>query len=231
MTTSQKLWHIHCESRKDATKVLPVTLLVAGWVSQIFLQQTGLTDAWSEPWSKHAFLYLTFLIPPPILAFSDQSGFHAVGSASGGLSPYFTPLATWCSSIQLSSCLAGHFQSVWHRPTLHAAVHVDWTRPADACLHWLVDFFSGHSHHTMFSGDVSRTRSIIGQHHTGLEHWISRLHCHSSWSQTAQPRQHIHQVRWWYLRGHPCDQKNISTKAAEIDNIAAWAAENELKLN
>ena len=65
-----------------------------------------------------------------------------------------------------------------------------------------------------------------GQHHTGFEHWTSHLHLHSSRSQTAKPRRHILQVRWWHL----CiviSAANVSTRAAEIDNIATRAIGGE----
>ena len=45
--------------------------------------------------------------------------------------------------------------------SLHAAVQVGYELDLPTPVYnWLVDFFSGHSHQTVFSGDVSRTRSI-----------------------------------------------------------------------
>ena len=152
------------------------------------------------------FLYPSFLDPSPTMVLSDQFFSTPLYMAPHQLpsSPYFTSLSTLLQFVPfvvvISLDFSKAFDTIWHSTLL--SVQVGWGRPADACLQPAGRLFSGHSHHsdhTVFSGDVSRTRSIIGQHHTGLEHWISRLHCHSSWSQTAQPRQHIHQVRWWHL--------------------------------
>ena len=227
MTTSHKLWHIHCESTKDATKVLPVTLLIAGWFSQIFLQQTGVTDAWSEPWSKHAFLYLTFLIPPPSPAFSDQSAFQPVGFTSAGtisvlhtvshvmqfnplvvlsrctfpkrLTPSDTPRACWLNSTCRRLSTTGWTFSAATR-TIPCSVETSRAREAS-------------------SASTTQGSSIGSATYTVTAADLRPLNPDNIFIKFADD---IHFV---------ISVPNISTRAAEIDNIAASAAENNLKLN
>jgi len=126
------------------------------------------------------FLYPTFLDPPPTVAFSDQFAFHPTGSTSAAIISLLHTviyLLQFNAFVVISLDFSKASNTVRHSTLLSTLAELDLPT---SVYNWLVDFFSGHSHHTVFSGDVSRTRSIIGQHHTGLEHWISRLHCHSS---------------------------------------------------
>jgi len=75
---------------------------------------------------------------------------------------YFTPSPIRCSPIRLSSSFHWIFQR--HSTQFDAQPYgPSW--PNSTCrstrvYNWLVDFFSSHSHHTVFNGDVSCTRSI-----------------------------------------------------------------------
>ena len=124
----------------------------------------------------------------------------------------------------------------------------------------MVDFFSGHSHHTVFSGDVSHTRSITASIIQGSSIGSAAYTVVTVW--WLGPRRFVTLVRsavyklsylLTYLLSHRADLRplnpdnifikfaedtylvisvaNINTRAAEIDNIAAWATENNLKLN
>jgi len=49
------------------------------------------------------------------------------------------------------------FDTVRHSTLLSKLAELDLLT---SVYNWLADFFSGHSHHTVFNGDVSRTRSV-----------------------------------------------------------------------
>jgi len=92
-----------------------------------------------------------------------------------------------------------------------------------------VDFFSGHSHHTVFSGDVSRTRSITASIIQGSSIGSAAYTVTAADLRPLNPNNiFIKFADYTYL---VISIANISTRAAEIDNTAACVAENNLKLN
>jgi len=94
---------------------------------------------------------------------------------------------------------------------------------------WLVDFFSGQSHHTVFSGDVSCTRSITVSIIQG-----SSIGPAAYTVKAANPRPLNSDNIFIKFADYPylvISAANISTRTTEIDNVAAWAAENNLRLN
>jgi len=94
---------------------------------------------------------------------------------------------------------------------------------------WLVDFFSGHSHHTVFSGDVSCTRSITASIIQGSSIGSAAYTVRAADLRPLNPDNiFIMFADDTYL---VISAANISTRATEIDNIAAWVAENNLKVN
>ena len=121
--------------------------------------------------------------------------------------------------------ITGLFQGVRHHPTLQAAVlsmaELDLTMPVYNCM---VDFFSGHSHRTVFSGDVSRTRSITASIQSSNIGSAAYTMSHQLISDRSTPTTYS-------LSSLTLTSSSLSQRAAEIDNIAAWVAENNLKLN
>ena len=141
------------------------------------------------------FLYPTFLDPPPSLAFSDQFAFHPSGSTSAAiislLHTVINPLQFNPFVVVISLDFSKAFDTIRHSTLLPKLAELDLPTPV---YNWLMDFFSGHSHHTMFSGDVSRTRSITASIIQGSSIGPA------AYTVTAAdfrplPRQHIHQVR------------------------------------
>ena len=87
---------------------------------------------------------------------------------------------------------------------------------------WLVDFFSGQSHHTVFSGDVSCTRSITVSIIQG-----SSIGPAAYTVKAANPRPLNSDNIFIKFADYPylvISAANISTRTTEIDNVAAWAA-------
>ena len=107
------------------------------------------------------FLYPTFLDPPTTLTFSDQFAFRPTGSTSAAI---ISLLHTVTNLLQfhpfvivLSLDFSKAFDSVRHSTLLSKLAELDLPTPV---YNWLVAFFSSHSHHTVFNGNVSCTRCI-----------------------------------------------------------------------
>jgi len=107
------------------------------------------------------FFYPAFLNPSTTLNFSDQFAFHPTGSTSAAiislLHTITNPLQSNTFVIAVSLDFSKAFDTVRHSALLSKLAALDLLTPV---YNWLVDFFESHSHHTVFNGDVSRTRSI-----------------------------------------------------------------------
>jgi len=175
------------------------------------------------------FLYPTFFDPPPSLAFSYQFAFHPSGSISAAI---ISLLHTVINPLQFSPFViisldfSKAFNTIGHSTLLSKLAELDLPMPV---YNWLVDFFSGHSHHTVFNGDISCTRSITASIIQG-----SRIGP-ATYTVTAVDLRPLNPDNIFIKFADDTylviSVANISTRDAEIDNIAAWAAKNNLKLN
>ena len=94
---------------------------------------------------------------------------------------------------------------------------------------WLVAFFAGHAHRTVYNDEVSSTRSISASIIQGsslgpasyavTDADLKPLHANNSLVKFADDT---------YL---VIPAECADSRAAELDNIAAWAAKNNLQLN
>ena len=175
------------------------------------------------------FLYPTFLDPPPSLAFSDQFAFHPSGSTSVAI---ISLLHTVINLLQfnpfvvvISLDFSQAFDTIRHSTLLSKLAELDLPTPV---YNWLVDFFSGHSHHTC-SVEMSRAPEASQPVSYG---WSIGSAAYTVTAADFRPLNpdniFIKFVDNTYL---VISIANISTRAAEIDNTAACAAENNLKLN
>ena len=121
-------------------------------------------------------LYPTFLDPPP--TFSDQFAFRPTSAVIISLLHAFINLLQFNHFVLVISLnFSKAFDTVRHSMLLSKLAELDLPTPV---YNWLVDFFSDHSHHTVFNGD-----SIIQGSSTGP----------SAYTQTFQHGQRIHHVR------------------------------------
>jgi len=108
------------------------------------------------------------------------------------------------------------FDTVRHSTLLSKLAELNLPTPV---YNWLVEFFSGHLHHIVFSGDVSRTRSITASIIQGSSIGPA---AYTVTAGDLRPLNHdnifIKFADDTYL---VISASNISTGAAEIDNIAA----------
>ena len=123
------------------------------------------------------------------------------------------------------------FDTVRHYTLLCKLAALDLPTPV---YNWLVDFFGSHSHHTVFNGEVSRTRRITGIISYRARE-LDRLTQAGNFTVTAGNLRSLNTdntfIKFTEDMYLVMPAAKVSTRAAEIDNIVAWAAENNLRLN
>ena len=105
--------------------------------------------------------------------------------------------------------------------------------PWAVVYYWLVASFTGHAHRTVYNKELSSTRSIAASivqgSSTGQRPILSQpltsmqpLHASNRFIKFADDT-YLDRCPGWSLK--------VLTRAAELSNIIAWAATNNLKLN
>ena len=94
---------------------------------------------------------------------------------------------------------------------------------------WLVNFFESHSHHTVFNGNVSRTRSITASIIQGSSVGPAAYTVTTADLKPLNPDNTFFKFADDAYLVIPATK--ASTIASEIDNIVAWAADNNLSPN
>jgi len=108
-----------------------------------------------------SFLYPAFLKLPPSLSFSDQYAFRPSGSTTAAIVSLLQTVTSLLQSnpfvVVISLDFSKAFDTVRHSSLLTKMAELD--LPAVVC-NWLVAFFAGHAHRTVYNDEVSSTRSI-----------------------------------------------------------------------
>jgi len=107
------------------------------------------------------FLYLAFLSPPPILSLSDQFGFRPTGSPTAAIISLLHTVTNMLLSnpyvVVISLDFSNASDTVQHLTLLEKVAQLDMP---DEVYNWLVDFFSGHAHCTMYSDQMLTLKAI-----------------------------------------------------------------------
>jgi len=94
---------------------------------------------------------------------------------------------------------------------------------------WLVAFFTGHAHRTVYNKEVSSTRSIMASIIQGSSIGPA------SYTVTAADLQPLYASNRFFKFAEDTylvvPAESVDTRAAELSNIITWAATNNLKLN
>jgi len=99
----------------------------------------------------------------------------------------------------------------------------------DHVFNWLVDFFEGHSHRTVYAGDTSGTKKINASIIQGSSIGPASYIITSSDLATIHPdNSMIKYADDTYLI---ILASGVNTRAAEINNVTNWATANNLALN
>ena len=98
---------------------------------------------------------------PPSLMFPDQFAFHSTGSTEVAIITLLCTVTDLLRSnsyvVVISLDFSKAFNTVRHSTLLQKAAELDLP---DHVYNWLVHFFEGHSHHTVYAGDTSSTKTI-----------------------------------------------------------------------
>ena len=107
------------------------------------------------------FLYPAFLAPPPSLTISDQFAFHPTGSTFAATISFLHTITSLLQAnpyvIVISLDFSKAFDSVRHSTLLSKMSELD--LPAYV-YNWMVSFFSGHAHLTVYKGVMSTMKPI-----------------------------------------------------------------------
>jgi hypothetical protein len=178
----------------------------------------------------HSFVYPTFLEPPHNLSFSDQYAFRPTGSTTSAIVSLLQTVISLLQSnpyvVVISLDFSKAFDTVHHATLLNKIAELD----LPISVHnWLVSFFTGHAHRTVYNGETLSTRSISA---SNVQE--SSL-CPASYAVTAADLKPVHAGNSFVKFAEdtylvvPADC--VDSCSVELDTIEAWATENNLRLN
>ncbi len=176
------------------------------------------------------FLYSAFLSPPPSLSFSDQFAFRPTGSPTAAiislLDVITNLLLTNSYVILIALDFSKAFDTVRHSTLLEKLAQLD---IPDNVFNWLADFFSGHSHSTMYRGKVSTLKSITASIIQGSGIGPAAYVANAGDLKAVTPGNSMRKFADDTYLVIPAS--NVDSRDAEINNVELWARTNNLALN
>jgi hypothetical protein len=176
------------------------------------------------------YIYPSLLTPPPSLRFADQFAFRPTGSTTAAIISLLNTIINLLSTepyvIVISLDFSKAFDTVRHSALLQKLALLDLP---DHIYNWLADFFSHHSHCTVFREQQSSllhiTASIIQGSAIGPAAYVvtagdlAAITPGNSLCKFADDT---------YLIIPACNQ---ASRKSELANVQNWAQQNNLKLN
>jgi len=145
--------------------------------------------------------------PPPSLTFLDQFAFRPTGSTSAAIISLLSKITELLQSnpyvIVMQLDFSKAFDTVRHSTLLAKMAELEIPVPV---YNWIVDFFGGHSHRTMFNWEESSTTPITASIITRLWHTTSSLRCHIRRPEANALREFDGEVCRRYVYSHPIIQ-------------------------
>ena len=176
------------------------------------------------------FLYPALLSPPPSLSFSDQFAFRPAGSPAAAiitlLSLITNSLLTNPFVVVISLDFSKAFDTARYSTLLKKFAELP---IPDEAYNWLVDYFRGHSHSTVYRDRTSLPKSINASIIQGSGIGPASYVVNSGDLRVMTTgNQLVKFADDTYLM---VPAGNVDTRSAELNNIEAWAQENNLTLN
>ena len=178
----------------------------------------------------HRFLYPALLSPPPTLSFSDQFAFRPTGSTTAALISILSTITNMLLTnpyvIVIAFDFSKAFDTVRHSTLLAKMAQLN---IPDNVYNWMADFFSGHSHCTIYRGQASTMKSITASIVQGSGIGPASYVVNAGDLKALTSGNHLCKFADDTYLIVPSG--NEGSRLAEIDSIETWAKRNNLMLN
>lgn len=176
------------------------------------------------------FIYPALFSPPPHLSFTDQFSFRPTGSTNAAIISLLHSITSMLLSNPYVTVIAldfsKAFDTVRHSTLLEKMAQLN---ISDDAYNWIVDFFNGHSHCTMYRDRTSVqkniTASIIQGSAIGPASYVVNA---GDLKAVTVGNLLVKFADDTYLVVPAC---NVDSRTVEVDNIETWARTNNLTLN
>ena len=167
------------------------------------------------------FLYPAFQSFPQTVSFSDQFAFRPTGSPAAAIISLLHNVTNMLLSnpyvIVISLDFSKAFDTVRHSSLLQKMAQLD---TPDEVYNWLVDFFSGHSHCTVYRDQTSMLKSINASIIQGLAIGPAAYVVDAGDLHAVTPNNQL--VKFADDTYLIVPARNLDSRSAEIDNIETW---------
>jgi hypothetical protein len=176
------------------------------------------------------FIYPALLTPPPSLSFSDQFAFRPTGSPTAAIISLLHTITNLLTTnpyvIVISLDFSKAFDTVRHSTLLEKLAQLD---IPDNVYNWLVNFFSGHSHCTQYSGQTSVLKDITASIIQGSAIGPAAYVVNAGDLAAVTPGNQLCKFADDTYLIVPAS--SVDSRTAEVNNIETWARANNLTLN
>ena len=176
------------------------------------------------------FLYPAFLSPPPSLTLSDQFAFRPSGSPTAAIISFLNIITNMLLTnpyvIVIALDFSKAFDTVRHSTLLEKLAQLDMP---DNAYNWLVAFFSGHSHCTVYQGQTSILKNITASIIQGSGIGPAAYVVNAADLKTVVPSNKL--IKFADDTYIIIPASNASARSIELENVETWARVNNLTLN
>jgi len=176
------------------------------------------------------FLYPILLSLLSTVSFSDQFAFRPTCSPCAVIISLFNTITNMLlshSSVTVISLdFSKAFDKVRHSALLEKMAHLD--RPVNF-YNWLVDFFGGHTHCTVYRGETSTLKSITASNIQGSGIGPASYVMNASDLDVLTPVNEL--CKFADDKHFIIPAMNVESWSAEIDHVELWAIWKNLTLN
>jgi len=176
------------------------------------------------------YIYPTLSIPPPPLQFNDQFAFRPSGSPAAAIIMLLQTVTTLLNTNPYVAVYAldfsKAFDTVRHSTLMEKFAMLNLP---DCVYNWLVDFFNGHTHCTKFQGLTSQYAEINASVVQGSAVGPAAYLVNAADLRPAHKENAL--IKFADDTYLIVAAERIQTRDAELQNVATWAATNNLRLN
>lgn len=177
-----------------------------------------------------SFLYPAFLTPPAPLSLQDQYAFRPTGSTTAALISILHSITTLLNTnpyvIVIAIDFSKAFDTVRQSSLLQKLAQFD---IPDRVFNWILDFFKGHSHCTVYNGQSSELSEITASIIQGSAIGPAMYVVEAADLKAATPGNSLCKYADDTYIIIPAS--NSHTRIYELEHIEAWASHNNLTLN